>query len=153
MKAINAVKNIVFWDVLQVALVRTDVSKKCIAFIIGVTGISLLGTTLTVASTSMLLLLVTANVPSMPILVILLMEGICSSETSVLTRTKWCNIPEDGIFHSDIYLASAFDTIPREPALYKLLIFHVPNLIHIPWLRPKNPSKSEVQTFFRMRAF
>jgi hypothetical protein len=46
-------------------------------------------------------LLVTANiVPSSPILVTLMMEEIRSSETLVLTRVTWHNIPEDGILHS-----------------------------------------------------
>jgi hypothetical protein len=45
-------------------------------------------------------LLVTANVPSSPILVSLMMEATCSSETSVLRRTTHHNIPEDDILHS-----------------------------------------------------
>jgi hypothetical protein len=44
---------------------------------------------------SVLRLLVTANIPSSVILVTLMMEAICSFETSVLTRATWHNIPEN----------------------------------------------------------
>jgi ribosomal protein S14 len=47
---------------------------------------------------NVLRLLATANVvPSLLILVTRMMEAIRSSETSVLSRAAWRNIPEDGI--------------------------------------------------------
>jgi hypothetical protein len=69
-------------------LVRTDVSENRIASFISVKGISKLR------------LLVTAKVvPNSPI-VILIMEALCASETSVITGVARWNIPEDGILHS-----------------------------------------------------
>jgi hypothetical protein len=61
----------------RVVLVRTDVSEELIASFIRVTRIGELGT-----------LAVTSNSPS-------------SSETWVLTRATWRNIPEDDILHSN----------------------------------------------------
>jgi hypothetical protein len=46
-------------------------------------------------------LVVIANVvPSSSILVTLMMEAMCSSETSILTRAKRRSIPQRGILHS-----------------------------------------------------
>jgi hypothetical protein len=80
-----------------VVLVRTDVSEESIASIIKMTRIGELGTTLAVTSNRWVrLLLVTAKVPSSSILVILMLEAIHSSETSVLQEPHG-NISEDGI--------------------------------------------------------
>jgi hypothetical protein len=64
-----------------VALVRTDVSEEHITSIIS----------------SVLRLLVTANVPSLLSLATFMMGAVRSSETSVLTRATWHDIPEDSI--------------------------------------------------------
>jgi hypothetical protein len=73
----------------HVPLLITEVSVEHIAFIIRVTR------------TGALRLLVTVNVVlSSPILDILMMEAICFTETSIVTRTTLRNIPGDVILHS-----------------------------------------------------
>jgi hypothetical protein len=76
----------------SVTLIRIEVSEERSASIIIVFIVFL---------HSVRRLLVTGNVvPSSPILVILMMEAVPSSETSILIRVTLRNAPEDAILHS-----------------------------------------------------
>jgi hypothetical protein len=86
------------------AFVRTDVSEELVAFIIRVTKIcelQILTSNRSTLRTVFPLLVIATVVPSSPILVTLMMEAICYSE-SVLTRVTRRNVSEVGILHAVI---------------------------------------------------
>jgi hypothetical protein len=88
-------KKAVLWHVTPCESCKNRRFGRTIATIIRVTRIGELGTLVV----SVLQLLVTVNLSTAPILV--MMETIRSSETSVLTRVTRRHIPEDGILHSN----------------------------------------------------
>jgi hypothetical protein len=109
-------KNTILCVVTPCDFVRTDVSEDRIASIMSVTRIGDI-----VFLRSMFQLLVTVSVdPSPPILVILKIWAICSSETSVLIRGTRRIIREDGILLSLIffvffkrgYFIACFELLP-----------------------------------------
>jgi hypothetical protein len=87
-----------------VALVRADVSEELSASVIRVTRIGELGPPFAVTSNP-------RKLPRSPILDPLMMEALSSSETSVLTRTTWRNIPKDAILR--IYYIVADDRMMK----------------------------------------
>jgi hypothetical protein len=85
----------------RVALVRADISEEHVASIIEVKRISKLETMLTVTRnrSTLLQLIVTVNaVPSSLVFVNLMMEAICYSKTSVITRVTRRRILETAFF-------------------------------------------------------
>jgi hypothetical protein len=103
-----------------VILTRTDVSEESIASIIRVDKVSDLGTLALISNCSLIL-------PTQ------MMEAVYFSETSVLTRSTWHHIPEDGILYSHrrenlrSYTSSCFrETNAAERCIYSIFFTVTP---------------------------
>jgi hypothetical protein len=117
----------------RVALVRTDVSKECMAFL-----------------RSVCRLLVTANVvPSSLALVTLMMEAVRSSETSVLTRLTRRNIPEDTILQCDTSFLQQSDLVAL-PTRHSRVDFRRPTVKWVSLQRPEPTSDVSLQNHVRL---
>jgi hypothetical protein len=111
-----------------------------IAFFIRVTRIDELGTTLALQR---------ASVASSPILVTLMKKALNSSETSVLTRARLLNIPEDTILHGhrsenlNSYKSvprNVVDTVPSSSIFTYSLYTKLLRTIRL-WLWPRSVGK------------
>jgi hypothetical protein len=83
---------------------------------------------------SVLSLIVTATVvPSSPILVILMMEGISSSETSVLTRATQRNIPEEAFWDSLVTYMTDYCHQDLKTSVWLLMTKRFTFMTMLPW--------------------